>query len=145
MTRRIRKQIKRACAFDTFARVPVDIITFQFWHRDGLCACNSRKEESFDWNIGTRRKNFFCPFSGVTEQILEKLLKNSILLSFRLHVTCFIQTNHTLFTNIIQSIIIYTNLRYFGHINKAWKLIWKNKFLIHKIDDSPWNNSTIIL
>lgn len=41
------KQTPRVCVRDKF-----DIVTFQFWHPDGLFACNRRKEETFDWNSG---------------------------------------------------------------------------------------------
>lgn len=53
-------------------------------------------------------KEFFCPFSSVTKQILEKLLKNPILLSFRLHVYV-----KQIILYSLTRIIIYANQLFF--------------------------------
>jgi len=53
-------------------------------------------------------KEFFCPFSSVTKQILEKLLKNPILLSFRLHVYV-----KQIIPYSLTRIIIYANQLFF--------------------------------
>lgn len=65
----------------TFVRVAVDIVTFQFWHRDGLFTCNCRKEETFDWNIGTDRKSSFVRFPVWPSKFLRNYLKKSDLVA----------------------------------------------------------------